>query len=218
MDTWVSYGISAEYEVIFGFKIYWLGKLPSPSSPAHKEMFLRDSRPLCGDPGARACLLSLNVGVTNGCVGNLKWEDGLQHIRSHPWLSDSLAPLLIFWALSHFRGSDSDVGNGVSCFSLIVAPTLCLRGSTLDVKDSFTRQAGSWNCPWEQKKTGLCGERFSSAWLRSFFGQRKLRRAARWWRRQLENKTASIVCNEIARPKFYFVILTAFVYPWLGSR
>lgn len=84
MDTWVSYGISAEYEVIFGFKIYWLGKLPSPSSPAHKEMFLRDSRPLCGDPGARACLLSLNVGVTNGCVGNLKWEDGLQHIRSHP--------------------------------------------------------------------------------------------------------------------------------------
>lgn len=134
------------------------------------------------------------------------------------WLSDSLAPLLIFWALSHFRGSDSDVSNGVSCFSLIVAPTLCLRGNTLDVKDSFTRQAGSWNCPWEQKKTGLCGERFSSAWLRSFFGQRKLRRAARWWRRQLENKTASILCNEITRPKFYFVILTAFVYPWLGSR
>lgn len=129
--------------MIFGFKIYLLGKLPSPSSPTHKGMFLRNSRPFCGDPGAHACLLSLNVKVTNGCVGNLKWEDGLQHIRSHSLAFRCSGPFLDLWALSPFKGSDSDVSNGVSCFSLIVAPSLCLRGSTLDVKDNLALQAES---------------------------------------------------------------------------
>lgn len=181
-------------------------------------MFLRNSRPFCGDPGADSCLLSLSVGVTNGCVGNLKWEDGPQHIRSHSLAFRFSGPFLNLWALSHFKGNDSHVSNGVSCFSLIVAPILCLRGSTLDVKDNCTLQVESWNRLWEQIWTGLCGGRFSSAWLRSFFGQRKPRGAARWWRRRLENKMAPIVCNEIARPKFNFIVLTAFVYPWLGSR